>query len=652
MTEAQRLALLSQTYLFGVLPEAARMALASAATLRCTSPGEFVLRQEETAEAVFVVVSGRGEESVREGDQAIPVALVSRGEVIGEEALRRPDRSYGSSVRALDGMEMLAIPLAAVQGEAGADALQAALARDAETLDRVTFVKRATPFAILPPMAARRLAADLSLRNIEAGEHLVREGEVGEACYLIRKGRFAIRSGAGQTLRQDAKPIVVLEPGELIGEVALLAGEPHRASVVALEPGEVLVLRRSALIKALAASHDLSAALTVRARLRVRPTRADGIERHELTRADGETTTILKDAGRGAYFRLSELGAFVWDRLDGTRTVRTLVIEWMTRAHRFAPAAIAEVVAGLIGAGFARTNTDAVSLGLSSPSRTARGWAQGLHRFLVHTIAERDRWLAPVTTRTAVFNLAGVCLAGLALIGAGLIDGWDGGDRLPSWTLATLFFAISLVCHEIGHALAMKSLGRTVNGYWIGWHWLIPFAYVDTTDAWLAPPVARAAIALAGPFANLVLASLAAMIAIAVNGELIPESAWLFTAVNVLLCVAALSPAGENDGAQALEEWLGPRTMPHTQPFRSALTTLGGMMTGRTIPLADIGAALALVLHTGAFAGTVFVGYHLTFQDAVAGIAGEQLALTAGIADGMAAAFVMAEGATAASLDR
>jgi len=101
-------------------------------------------------------------------------------------------------------------------------------------------------------------------------------------------------------------------------------------------------------MKALAASRDLSDALTMRARLRVRPVRADGVERHELARPDGETITILKDPVRGAYFRLSELGGFVWDRLDGTRTIRTLVIEEMTQAHRFAPAAISELVAGLM----------------------------------------------------------------------------------------------------------------------------------------------------------------------------------------------------------------------------------------------------------------------------------------------------------------
>jgi CRP-like cAMP-binding protein len=660
MTEAQRLVLLSETYLFNVLPFEQQSALASTAALRHICANDLIMRQGEVADAVLVVVSGRGEESVWEGGRSIPVALVARGEVIGEEALRRDDRSYGSTVRALEPMAVLAIPLETVLPEAGSAELGAALARDAETVDRVTFVKRATPFAALSPAAARQLAANLSSRRIEPGEYLVCEGELGDACYLVRKGRFAVEAGAGQALPLAAKPIAVLERGELVGEVSLLACEPHRASVVALEPGEVLVLRRSDLMKALAASRELAGTLTMRARLRVRPDRIGGIERHVLTRADGETITILKDPVRGAYFRLSELGAFVWDQLDGTRTIRSLVIEQMAQAHRFAPAAIAEIVAGLMVAGFVRTRTDMTSLGLALPAAAGRP-LQGLRRLLVRTIAERDpvradrvaghlyRWLAPLTGRSALLYLAGTCLAGIALIGAGVIEAWDSGGRVPSWALAAIFFVLSLLCHEIGHALAMKALGRTVNGYGIGWYWLVPFAYVDTTDAWLAPPLARAGIALAGPFANLVLASLAAIIATSFGGGFFRDSAWLLAAVNILLCLAALSPAGDNDGAQALEQWLGSQSRTGAAPFRFILSNLAGLMAGRPISSATAGGAFAFVLHTALVAGTGFVAYHLIFESEVAGIVGERPAEAVGVVLAGLAASVIAAGSTVAS---
>jgi len=302
------------------------------------------------------------------------------------------------------------------------------------------------------------------------------------------------------------------------------------------------------------------------------------------------------------------------------------------------------------------------SLGLSQPPDTAGAWAQGLRRLLVRTFAERDpvradrvaerfcRWLAPLATRPAVVALAGISLAGLTLIIAAIIEVWGGRGSMPSWPLAVVFFAVGLLCHEVGHALAMKSFGRSVNGYGIGWHWFVPFAYVDTTDAWLGPPRARAAIALAGPFTNLVLASLAAFVGTAADGALVRDAAWVFAGANILLCLAALSPAGENDGAQALEEWLGPRSRRETSPFGSALATFGDLLAARTTRVAETGLAVALTLHAAVVAGTSFFVYRLLFERAVVQEVGEAISAPLGIVLAIAAAFLTVEGVTAASL--
>ena len=61
-------------------------------------------------------------------------------------------------------------------------------------------------------------------------------------------------------------------------------------------------------------------------RLRDRPRRKPGVTAHHRTTATGETITTLKDPERGAYYRLSPGGWFVWERLNGDRTLRDLTL--------------------------------------------------------------------------------------------------------------------------------------------------------------------------------------------------------------------------------------------------------------------------------------------------------------------------------------
>lgn len=85
-----------------------------------------------------------------------------------------------------------------------------------------------------------RGTAQLPQMTFAAGEAIVREGEVGEAAYVIIEGHCqATRKAAGknQTLR-------LLGPGEMFGETAVLTGAPRSATVTALMDTTVAVVDR------------------------------------------------------------------------------------------------------------------------------------------------------------------------------------------------------------------------------------------------------------------------------------------------------------------------------------------------------------------------------------------------------------------------
>lgn len=87
----------------------------------------------------------------------------------------------------------------------------------------------------------RRLLASLLVeQRFTAGELVFSEGEPGDAAYLIWAGQVGVVKG------DLSEPVLlgVRGPGEVIGEMALLEGQPRMASVIALEDLRLLQISR------------------------------------------------------------------------------------------------------------------------------------------------------------------------------------------------------------------------------------------------------------------------------------------------------------------------------------------------------------------------------------------------------------------------
>jgi CRP-like cAMP-binding protein len=78
--------------------------------------------------------------------------------------------------------------------------------------------------------------------HFEPDETLFRRGDPGDSVMLVLSGRVRVEShrSSGELLVMN-----VIEPGELVGEMAVLEGTTRSATVTALEPCEVLVIPHS-----------------------------------------------------------------------------------------------------------------------------------------------------------------------------------------------------------------------------------------------------------------------------------------------------------------------------------------------------------------------------------------------------------------------
>src|SRR5512147_2679932 len=87
-------------------------------------------------------------------------------------------------------------------------------------------------------------------RSLRAGEILIRQGELGDTAYVVISGEFEVQKQAGQSLIK----IDVRNPGDVVGEMALLSQAPRSATVIAKTDAETLCIPKDAFEKLLASS--------------------------------------------------------------------------------------------------------------------------------------------------------------------------------------------------------------------------------------------------------------------------------------------------------------------------------------------------------------------------------------------------------------
>jgi cAMP-dependent protein kinase regulator len=149
---------------------------------------------------------------------------------------------------ALPASQGVAPHFAKLDGDALLDAAEKCAARFLKTPDAVAAnapVPELPLFGALEPAALLKLLGRLELRELAAGQYLLRQGEEGREAFVLARGVVNV-------VREDAAggpPVLLaaLGPGALFGEMALVSGAPRAASAVAVEPIQVLSIGRAAL---------------------------------------------------------------------------------------------------------------------------------------------------------------------------------------------------------------------------------------------------------------------------------------------------------------------------------------------------------------------------------------------------------------------
>jgi CRP-like cAMP-binding protein len=219
------------------LPPASINRLAHAARVREVPAGSAIVRQGERGDEFFVVAEGEAVVSVREAGEDALVERKGPGDFFGERALLGTGVRQ-ATVKAATPMKLLVFDQRAFWTELGGvvaweSQVRAAL-QERERLRAVPLLSEATPRQL------DLLAVKLAVQPFQRGDVLMRQGDLGDAFYIVREGKVEVMAkDTGRSRR-----LSVLGPGEYFGEIALLRDQPRMATVRAMTQGSAWRLER------------------------------------------------------------------------------------------------------------------------------------------------------------------------------------------------------------------------------------------------------------------------------------------------------------------------------------------------------------------------------------------------------------------------
>ncbi|MBI5630151.1 MAG: cyclic nucleotide-binding domain-containing protein [Elusimicrobia bacterium] len=566
---AQRAALLARIPAFSALDKDSLTALAPLWREEHFPPNAIILKEGAAADRLYLILEGRAEAASRGSRGDIPLAVLSPGEIFGELALVGSGFRQ-STVKALGEVKALSLKAADFKALLKAHpAMAEAFQKSADEMRLAKFLKQATPFTPLDARQIRKLVASLKIILLDAKTTVVRQGEGGRCCYLIKSGSV---EALQESPEGTARKLATLGTGSIFGEMALLSESPRSATVRTLEPCELLILHREDLLKAMGESADVAVQLMETVSLRQRPRKASRVQVFERASSEGDAITILKNPATGSYFQLSPAGRFIWDRLDGRHTLRDLALEHFSHFQSFAPGFVAGVMSDLAAKGFldgSALRADVLSLGTSEGSLArllaavakALNWRVSLNHLdpRLSRLYHRGpvRWLY---TKAGQALLLIVALAGAALFWRHIPDVQQDLVELKGgwylWLALIPAYFLSVIIHEAGHAFTAKAFGREIPRAGVGWYWITPIAFVDTSDLWLAPKWPRMAVSLSGPYSEIVLAGFCALAASLSPGTALAPGLWIFSLGLYSTAFLNLNPFLEYDGYYLLMDYL------------------------------------------------------------------------------------------------
>jgi putative peptide zinc metalloprotease protein len=258
----------------------------------------------------------------------------------------------------------------------------------------------------------------------------------------------------------------------------------------------------------------------------MRPRVRSGYALKRLDASEGRQRWVLKDMREGTFLRLSDNDAWVFELLDGSRSLVDLVALCEQRFGATGPARLVRLLTDLGERGFLAGVAGGMPMA-EAPTSWWRKLIKPREKIFtglgpkIEAIYRAGGWV--FFTRQALIVIAVVAVIGLGAF-IYLIAGRYGtpfvvATKVGVGALVFLLGRFAVVAvHELAHGLTMASFGRRVDRAGLKAIAIFPYAFVDTSEAWFEPRRRRIAVSAAGPVSDFTLGAVFALCAL-----LLPE---------------------------------------------------------------------------------------------------------------------------------
>jgi putative peptide zinc metalloprotease protein len=300
---------------------------------------------------------------------------------------------------------------------------------------------------------------------------------------------------------------------------------------------------------------------------RFRPRLAPDVEIKEFRLRWGNDYAMIRNPRDLIHYRLEPEEVELVRLMDGTRTVKQIVVERFQDSGGLDLDGVVELVRQLNEGGFLAKGFvdayDAVRRALhpSAALRKAQEFVRtlsidwsGAHRLVAWLYRVGFRWFF---TRPAVLLGSALGVGGLVafvlLVRGGRFSLTGQSLALEFLILMGLNYVLTFL-HELGHALVIVHYGRKVKSAGFMVYFGSPAFFVEASDALMLDRRQRIVQAFAGPFAELMVAGVASIVALAFPEAVISSVLYKFAVLNYFVLFMNLVPLLELDGYWILSD--------------------------------------------------------------------------------------------------
>jgi putative peptide zinc metalloprotease protein len=535
---------------------------------------DIIVQQGQNLDTLFLIASGYVEvsrqETIGKKIQTEILATLSEGDPIGFDSLGFFSKTgvRTATLTALSEVKAFKLDLSDFSRFLNKHPQSMSnLKAEADVIIHHHFIKQLTIFSKTSPELLQKVAMQAIEFEVPEKNIFFSQGDEADYCYFLLEGEAEVltKNNAGFDT-----PVATLKTGDIFGELGLIVDAKRNATVKSKSRCRLLKIDSNSFheLVADAATKDFDL-ITQVIMSKTRPERVPDITVHERVNPGKETTYILKNLNNGKYFMLSEQTLFLWNLLDASHTIQDLAFEFLLKYKELAEDEIGAFVLSLMNNGFVKM--PALNRFLNPPQPSAgRVWFDNLCKLLTwqHSIKNVDVRVTQIYQnfgylfykKASLYIMAFIAILGFISFVLFLNHAETLIAATPhAWILLILIIPANILiipAHELAHALTTKHYGYAVNRLGIGWYWVGPIAFADTSEMWLGTKKQRITVNIAGIYINIVISGLLTFLAYLIPEPTVAAFLWLLAFSSYLLAFYNLDTIIELDGYYVLMDAL------------------------------------------------------------------------------------------------